>query len=195
MNLQINFPIFDGFYNSVFDDLFEISDDLESYGDISQTEFDSIDWAKVRQSIGAGFISEIETYYKKELLSFGITSLKFFSVDSPKYYNYSTDKLICNIDFNRNTFKNTVLEFIKENYFDFQNFIKENYSSYSGFVSFYSNDPQIWLSEYSKKISSDNVIFEGFLKFVLIHSIQFDNDYINDKILCSKHEYLQFTEN
>jgi len=194
MKLEINFPIFDGFYHSVFDDIFEVSDDLESYGDVSQSEYDLIDWKKVHHSIGAGFISEVESYYKKELLSFGINSLNFVSVDSPKYYNYSTDKLVCNIDFNRNTFKSTVLEFIKENYSDFETFVKDNYSSYDGFISFYSNDAAVWLNDYIKKITTDNCIFEGFLLFILEHSIQFDNEYINDKILCNIHEHLHFTE-
>jgi len=194
MKLEINFPIFDGFYNSVFDDLFEISDDLDNYGDVSQAEYDLTNWNETHKQIAAGFISEVESYYKKELLSFGITSLNFVKVDSPKQYNFTTDKLVCEVVFNCYTFKNTVLEFIRENYSDFQNFIKENYSSYSGFISFYSNDPQIWLSEYIKKINSDNVIFEGFLHFVLIYSIQFDNEYINDKVLSDKHSFLTFLE-
>lgn len=194
MKLEINFPIFDGFYNSVFDELFEISDNLDNYGDVSKAEYNLINWSETHKQIAAGFISEVESYYKKELLSFGITSLNFVKVDSPKQYNFTTDKLVCEVVFNCYTFKNTVLEFIRENYSDFQNFIKENYSSYSGFISFYSNDPQIWLSEYIKKITSDNVIFEGFLHFVLIYSIQFDNEYINDKVLNNKHDFLTFLE-
>jgi hypothetical protein len=192
MKLSINLPQFDGFYNSVFDDIFEISEDLESYGDVTQSEYDNINWDAVHNSIGKSYIDAFETDYKTELLFFGIKSITFEKIDSPKFYNFSTDKLVCLVDFNVKIFKSAVLDFISKNQKEFKIYATEKYKSYSGFISFYSEFSEVWTKEYIKKVTTDNCIFEGFLEFIMVHSMEYDKESINSQILEKTHEFLTF---
>lgn len=136
IQLEINFPLFEGFYNSYLDlsENIEVGE-VESYS-MTEEQFDNIDWSSTNENVSKFYLN----YFKDELSDFfksiGVLSLEFIKVDSPKYYNYSTDKLVCNIEINKDVF---VHELRKHNFDNWEQFLKDNFKSYDGFISFYPN--------------------------------------------------------
>lgn len=193
MKLQINLPDFDGFYNTILDDLYEITDDIENYGDVTEEEYNTINWKEVYKSIGEEYTYQYWEQNKEQLKELGINNIKFIKIDSPRFYNYSTDKLVVEVDFNSRAIKTKIKE-LKDSY-SFKQYIKENYSSFSGFYSFYSNDSNTWTEEYLKKITKDNIILEGFLMYYMENDfIDYDKESLNYSVYEKRHEFLTFIE-
>lgn len=168
--LEINFPLFEGFYCSQLDlaEYIEVGDD-ESYS-MTEEQFDEIDWNKTNENVSKFYLD----YFKDELSDFfksiGIINLDFVKVDSPKYYNYSTDKLVCNIEVNKNKF---LTELQKYSFDVWKKFLKDNFTSYDGFISFYPNDPNEWTELIQQNFDTDNVIIETLLQFYLEQNEEF----------------------
>ena len=170
IQLEINFPLFEGFYNSYLD----LSENIEvgegeEYS-MTEEQFDEIDWNKTNENVSKFYLN----YFKDELKDFfneiGIINLDFVKVDSLKYYNYSTDKLVCNIEIDKGIF---VHELRKYNFDNWEQFLKDNFTSYDGFISFYPNNPSEWTELINEKIEDDNVIIETLLKFYLEQNEEF----------------------
>ena len=164
IQLEINFPLFEGFYNSYLD----LSENIEvgegeSYS-MTEEQFDNIDWNSTNENVSKFYLG----YFKDELSDFfksiGVLSLEFIKVDSPKYCNYSTDKLVCNIEINKDVF---VHELRKHDFDNWEQFLKDNFTSYDGFISFYPNTAIEWDELINEKIEDYNVIIETLLQFYL----------------------------
>ena len=164
IQLEINFPLFEGFYNSYLD----LSENIEvgegeEYS-MTEEQFDNIDWNSTDENVSKFYLG----YFKDELSDFfksiGVLSLEFIKVNSPKYYNYSTDKLVCNIEINKNVF---IHELRKHDFDNWEQFLKDNFISYDGFISFYPNTTIEWDELINEKIEDYNVIIETLLKFYL----------------------------
>ena len=170
IQLEINFPLFEGFYNSYLDlsENIEVGED-EEYS-MTEEQFDNIDWNSTNENVSKFYLN----YFKDELKDFfneiGIINLDFVKVDSPKYYNYSTDKLVCNIEIDKGIF---VHELRKYDFDDWEQFLKDNFTSYDGFISFYPNTSMEWDELINEKIEDDNVIIETLLKFYLEQNEEF----------------------
>ena len=65
-----------------------------------------------------------------------IKHIDFVRVDSPRYYNFSTDKLVLSVDCDWQG----LIEYIKENREDFSKYLYDNFTSCSGFISFVPNN-------------------------------------------------------
>lgn len=168
--LEINFPLFEGFYNSYLD----LSENIEiGEGDdyfMDEKQFDEIDWKATNNNVAKFYLEYIKDELKDFFNEIGIINLDFVKVDSPKYYNYSTDKLVCNIEVNKNKF---ITELQKYSFEAWKQFLKDNFTSYDGFISFYSNDPNEWAELITEKFEYDNVIIETLLQFYLEQSEEF----------------------
>ena len=167
--LEINFPLFEGFYNSYLDlsENIEVGD--ESYS-MTEEQFNEIDWNKTNENVSKFYLNFIKDELKDFFNEIGIINLDFVKIDSPKYYNYSTDKLVCNIEVNKNKF---LTELQKYNFEAWRQFLKNNFTSYDGFISFYPNDPNEWAELITEKFEDDNVIIETLLQFYLEQSEEF----------------------
>lgn len=164
IQLEINFPLFEGFYNSYLD----LSENIEvgegeEYS-MTEEQFDNIDWNSTNENVSKFYLG----YFKDELSDFfksiGVLSLEFIKVDSPKYYKYSTDKLVCNIEIDKNVF---VHELRKHDFDNWEQFLKDNFTSYDGFISFYPNTTMEWDELINEEIENGNIIIETLLKFYL----------------------------
>ena len=170
IQLEINFPLFEGFYNSYLD----LSENIEvGEGEdytMNKEQLDEIDWKKTNENVSKFYLN----YFKDELSDFfksiGVLSLEFIKVDSPKYYNYSTDKLVCNIEINKDVF---VHELRKYNLDNWEQFLKDNFTSYDGFISFYPNNPKEWTELIQQNFDIDNIIVETLLQFYLEQNEEF----------------------
>ena len=170
IQLEINFPLFEGFYCSQLDLAGHIEVGEGDYYCMNEEQFDEIDWNKTNENVSKFYLN----YFKDELSDFfksiGVLSLEFIKVDSPKYYNYSTDKLVCNIEIDKDVF---VHELRKYDFDNWEQFLKNNFTSYDGFISFYPNDPNEWTELIAEKFEDDNVIIEKLLQFYLEQSEEF----------------------
>lgn len=168
--LEINFPLFEGFYNSYLD----LSENIEvGEGEefcMNEEQFDKIDWKSTNNNVSKFYLEYIKDELKDFFNEIGIINLDFVKVDSPKYYNYSSDKLVCNIEVNKNKF---ITELQKYSFEAWEQFLKDNFTSYDGFISFYTNDPNEWTELIEEKFDTDNVIIEALLQFYLEQNEEF----------------------
>lgn len=165
MELEATTSLFYGFYNSIFLDdgliyEYEIEDLKELETRLNQElenkfyinyEWNDQDRNEYFNTVGAEFIENMkylinyyipeemkqEDYYKFEI--------EYLGVYSPKYYNYTTDK----IDYKIKTNKQTMQE-LKKYILDLagaEQYIFKRFKSYDGFISFLSNDIDYWKTE------------------------------------------------
>jgi len=115
-----------------------------------------------------------------------LLELKDSYIDSPKYYNYRTDKngLFLKTNYTTlNLIKNYVLSF--EN---MENYIHKKNSSYDGFISFLSNDYNYWINKPIEKYECNELSF-------LFDNIIIQNDNkCNDLIFNLNYECYENTE-
>ena len=115
-----------------------------------------------------------------------IRKIRFKRLESPRYYNFETDKLVMSVDFNLTNLKRWCFA-IKPHRFD--KYLRKNYTSYDGFCSFIPNDIEKFKHKYfdecqnNKERENENLInvmlefyFETQVDFVelnaeLIHQI------------------------
>lgn len=76
-----------------------------------------------------------------------IKDVKFNSINSPRFYNFETDKLILKVKLN----KRGLLRWIKEYKTDFNSYLKENYTSRDGFWSFIENNFNDFMQQYESE--------------------------------------------
>lgn len=163
--LEFELPQFDGFYHSYIDvgSYIEISDDIENHGDVTQEQYDNIDWKATQINVSKKYLDHWKIKNKDILEKLGL-EITFKEVWSPREYNFRTDDCVCIATYNE---EYTIQKFreLCEHNSDFADFVKTNYASYSGFVSFYSTDVKDWFGTYLDT-DYDNVVFQGFLEFL-----------------------------
>lgn len=130
-------PSFPGFYNSLIDGDFEI----ECFLDAENLEYDQIDFDFNKYKNHVAYYSC--NYIEKELKDFGVLDILFENVYSPKYYNFETDSVNCEITIN----PLKINEYIYSNYNEFVDYLSKTYKSCSGFTSYYSYYAADWISE------------------------------------------------
>lgn len=145
-NITLELQLFKGFYGSILGDSIdtEIQTELEYIGktyeqasiktDYNLLAKDLFDFAKYEYLSEFNFLSE----------------LAFESLESPKYYNYTNDKIYFTCDLDKELFKTWLIELISEGEDLFKaiaNEIEERHTSCSGFISFHSNDHKEWIKD------------------------------------------------
>lgn len=138
-NLSINTIVnFGGFYGSIHSEVIDYNIELMGY-----------DWQKV------DYNSTFETYAKSYIKALNQkldTNISFKALNSPKFYNYSTDNI--NVEISKKDvlkiFKYTKEEDLKQGIFDK---IKNSSTSSDGYISLYSYE------DYFKKDNLD-LLFE-----------------------------------
>lgn len=199
---SIQLPFFCGFYESPLlnsDSVYyEVKENLdmyqERYNDETLDEDDlELDYNAYTEACAEAFVDA----FKYEMPSF-ITKMKFDTIVSPRYYNYSTDKICVNIEMDEN-WKEMICAWMKENEAWFKKRVKEDWSNRDGFISFLSNNYQDWFDEFAKEDENiDERYISAILKYMmytadnriyenLIYNV-FDNVYISKYIYNSKVE-------
>lgn len=151
-------PVFSGFYNSVFEADEEIV--IEYPFDYDDYKFDYTEYNKK--------VSEVccEAIQTKLSEDFDINlTIEFENLYSPKEYNFSTDSINCTYILKANA-KKAIAEYLKKNIEAFDKFIIENCTSRSGFISFFSNDYNVWLTEYLNDEKKLETCFGRLLSFI-----------------------------
>ena len=142
---------FGGFYYSTHSD--RIDNDIETL----EYDFEQIDWKKTHLSYAESFLNNLN--YEFDL------DLGFLGLNSPREYNFTTDKIICSI-------KNKDFKKIKAKYTTdttFAGWVNENSKSRDGFFSFYSGIEEV--------VKEDSVLLQYIFKYMLyVENEYFDND-------------------
>lgn len=139
-------PIFQGFYNTIFEpdesnEIDYINSERESLG-LKDIDYDDckFDYTEHNNNTILGCSDYVETILKDIGINNTISNPTLIR---PKFYNYSNDSINIDIEININDIKAYLLSNIDA----FKDYIKNRYTSYDGFISSYSNDAFYWLSD------------------------------------------------
>ena len=131
-NEQIEFSLnFGGFYHSEHSETIEaraeqrIEDFNELEPAVIQIDWESIDYKRTHLNYCKAYLSRLSEELE--------INLSFISLDSPREYNFTTDKIFCSIS--KEDFKTLLDDYDDKKLF---NYIEEQSKSRSGFTSFYS---------------------------------------------------------
>lgn len=148
---------FEGFYETLIgEDV--VNDDLQ---DTEHPETYEVDWKAYMHAIGERYTELLNKYCVNNIDNKIIHKIDFIKVSSPKYYNYTTDKLILNIDFNMFKLDRFCLH---DNKRDFEQYLKEHYTSHSGYVSFINNT----ITSFQHQLKEDNRCIGVMLEYYMI---------------------------
>lgn len=167
--VTIECPIFPGFYETMLSDgYYDDASEVEYFKEIGKIpdNIDSLDvdftynCNQYQLDVCEAYCEGIEEF----IVNYGLgENVKFNELISPKYYNYSTDRLIIDLDINLNNIKKV----IRDNLDNFKTFLQENYASYDGFISFIDNNSSIFIDKLTALESGYVSVALGFCLNVL----------------------------
>lgn len=122
---------FTGFYETIHGD--KIDCDIEYYLNGESWPDDiEIDFKRFKNDYSIEYVNRFASDYD-------IKGMTFESMQSPQFYNYSTDRIFINIS------EQTLKDIIRRTCPDIlKTVIKERFTSYDGFASFYPNNLKEW---------------------------------------------------
>lgn len=94
--------------------------------------FDKVNWSKA-------FLEYSQVFTRAFAQKFELKTLKFTKLDSPKYYNFETDRIFCTIDESE---VKMMFDAVDKDLLNKR--IHERFTSRDGFISFYKNDLEDW---------------------------------------------------
>lgn len=157
MEYQLLAVPFSGFYESEWSDMIEAREQEEKDWLVEHYDVDSDflqDCVEAEDGWNARCREQIATWFCEHYFSLvseftGIDfEVKSVRIDSPRSYNYTSDKLIAAVVTSMS--QEQVFEKIQglmcEHYDELKKIIVDNHTSYSGFISFMSNDIGEWFS-------------------------------------------------
>ena len=179
MEIQIEFGGFYGYHDEYIEQRIETLNEWNDELDIDNVydTLTSIDWQKTFEDYAENWLHRFNMFCH--------LSLEFVGIDSPKYYNYRTDRIIAKIndkDIER------LMEFV--DYVEFYEYANPRLTSYDGFISFYNGLDD--LIERSENDDDDKAILLGMVCDYLIevnevnediYELEYDIIEINDKLV------------
>jgi len=135
-------PGFSGFYNSIweFDDdaiNVDIAEQREERGldELSDYTLD-IDYKRYRVDVAKQYCK-----VTSKLLDDYIESMTFKELESPREYNFTTDKIVCDVTIDTDK----ISAWCEDNKDELSEYITQRFTSRDGFCSFFSNDINEWI--------------------------------------------------
>ena len=194
MRVQTFLPVFNGFYNTLFEEILENATDnaIEYYNEQNNTllNYDDFDfnYNLIMSEICKDAILKVED----KLNEIGINcTINFETLISPREYNFSNDSI--NIEINFKKFSQ-VIEILEQNYDLFTQYIKENYTSRDGFISIYSRYASDWMEDLREYAENEAHKVGAVLDFILQEIEEYkDEDLYSD--LCENYYGIDYTIN
>lgn len=158
--------IFPGLYES---ELYNPDTDyllVETLGS-SQGEEVIYDFDEFKEAAGEACVDSLnENLYSHDV----IIDMRYMGIDSPAYYNYTTDKVIIDIDYN-------FIALVKYCKYtkckEFNKYLKNNYTSCSGYVSFIENSvDKFFVNSWFN--SHKNIATQVMIEFYLINELDLE---------------------
>jgi len=141
MKIELNLEFFKGFYNSYYTDEIDaaINDDLDELG----LNYDDVDISYDFKPIAEDIVMFYAEFYEEFPF---ISNVEFSELVSPKYYNYSNDKIYFNCNFDKDLFIDWIIK-IDFDFDELKELIYQEHSNRSGFISFHSNNINDWIKD------------------------------------------------
>ena len=192
MKVQTFLPVFNGFYNTLFEYLIDnaVNNQIEYYNEQNSTELNyddfNFDFITLQNEICKDAVSKIE----EKLNEIGINcKIIYENLISPREYNFSNDSI--NIEINFKKFSQ-VIEILEQNYDSFAQYIKDHYTSCSGFISSYSSYASDWMEDLREDAENEAHKVGAVLDFIL----QEVEDYKPEDLyfeLCENAYFVEYT--
>lgn len=147
---------FEGFYNSIYDSIIDsIIEDEINEGYLTEDEAYMLNYKPIFEAMSEHIFDVI---IEEFCFDFDLSTELFIydGLSSPKFYNYSTDKILSVYTGNIEELKNT---FLKKP--DFVEYVNEASKSRSGFASFYEGIDEV--------CSNDEVFMEYLFQWYVLH--------------------------
>ena len=96
-----------------------------------------------------------------------INNIEFKGIDSPRFYNFETDKLVLNIDYNDDALKDYCFKDFRE---EFDEYLKDNFTSRDGFISFIPNN----VKDFEEMDDQDRMV-QIMIEFYLLDMIDLES--------------------
>lgn len=171
--IEIEIPFW-GLYDSIHDQFledaiqsafsydYETGEDIELGDDYDDARWNAdIDWGKIHEGYAKAYTEEFGDRFDLDL--------EFVEMTSPKYYNYSTDRIFANVPIDQiNKIRKEV-----EAHPEWPQYIKDRYTDRDGF---WSNFPSDYKDEGWTKEELQPVQYETILEFYL-ENIEQDEDW------------------
>ena len=138
MKIETYCPLFPGFYNTVF----EPCEDNEIYSFNQENDknlsYDDFKWDydDYKERVASTFVESFESEFQEIMPA----EIKYQSISSPAYYNFSNDSINIEVDLDFPRF----MEIVNEKKEGIREYILVNYTSRDGFNSFHSNNVDVW---------------------------------------------------
>jgi hypothetical protein len=136
---------FGGFYHSIHSD--EIDSRIENEVYMDELNEDNVNYKETCNSYCNEFIDSLNDMLE--------LNLKFIQIDSPKFYNFTTDKIEAEI--NENDFNKLKDTYLNSN--EFIDYVNENSKSRDGFTSFYNG--------FNEVVKEDEILLQYMFNYIL----------------------------
>ena len=164
-NIESYLPLFDGFYNTLFEYDNE-DDDIHSYNETHGTDllYEDFDWnyTERHQRISKQVCDIVNGLLSDEDINM---TINFQKLVSPKEYNFTNDSINCEYVISQKEY-DKIIDYLYAYRINFQEYIKDRYTSRSGFISSHSSNAEVWMNN----IKSESHLEHGFgavLEFIL----------------------------
>lgn len=200
-NFEIQLPFFCGFYESPLyncDTLYwettenEMEYWRDRFDDETLTADDlDIDFPRFTEECAKAYM---DVFFNNEDCPGFIKSMEFSKIVSPSYYNFETDRLFVNVEFEED-WRDKVKTFMDENKEWLTERIKKDWSSRDGFFSFMDNTYEGWYEELQSDDADERYIgvMIGYIMYCANEDIYDDlitdtleNFYISEYIFNTK---------
>ncbi len=140
---------FGGFYESAANDIIDREiEQIFEYNDCGDVNIPdefyhaNVDYKKMYDRYSRAYVSNFNDWFKDETLI--DLQLVFESLESPREYNFTTDRIFCHIP---EAALAALFNFAANKKAAFKKVVEERFTSRSGFISSYSNDVEDWINK------------------------------------------------
>lgn len=154
--IELELPFFKGFYGSWLDD--EIEQHIEYELNEMGVNYDDVNVKYDYTEYSKGIFDFVNSEYLAKLHF--LQDCEFLELWSPKYYNYTNDKIYFNCNIDVDAFLRWFNDLMLNDGSDVSEMVKDSiideHTSCSGFVSFHSNKLSDWVLDINKMDLSDS---------------------------------------
>lgn len=131
---------FGGFYHSIHSGLIDNAAELtctNNEGDLDQKMYDEFNWQEAQKKYCSAYLDKFEDWLTDEIELKETPQLQFKELISPRYYNYTTDKIEASIsEENSKEIKNALL--LSDYATEFAQYVAERTTEQPGYSPFYT---------------------------------------------------------
>lgn len=177
--MEIELPFFEGFYESRYYnydmEYYEIREDIdhlrELYGDDKSEDDFELDFGAYTHEVCIEFVNAFANYTPEF-----VKGVSFSETSSPRYYNFSTDKIYAYIEL-EDGWKDKVIGFMDANREWLDKRISDEWTSYDGFMSFMDDTFSEWRARFT-----NDTYDERYVACMIGYMMLKENQHVRDDI-------------